>query len=885
MSYLIPFTDTTKTAITVEDQSLNTDTSLTFVGKNFPGYAQSIGENFLHLLENFARSTAPSNPVQGQLWYDTGTSFSPARPQLKVFDGVKWAEAGSIKKGSVQPTSENSIAGDLWVDIVNQQLYLFTGSIWVLVGPQFSESSLSGLKAESVLDRDTNTPRSVLVLYVAGFPVIIISKDTFVPKTSIQGFEIIRQGVNMSTTDFDLDGTVLNKFWGTSEKANALVVGNSTVAASNFLRGDAVSTTAYPINVRNGAGISLGGSLETNITSNTASTIINQKTPGSEILLKIAGNEIVTVKQTTTNRVGINNNQPDAELDVDGNAKISEALVVGNVTVNFTTIPDGDGIFGNDLTVTNSLSVGNDTTITGRLTIGKGSDSEFAIGLAEVKNETHTIGTDHTVPGGKRFRTVYAKDFVGDNFTGAFTGSLTGDISGAAARLANTSAFSIRGDISSNVIPFNGAEPVPVRSIANVARSALGVATITTTTAHSYVTGYIVSVSCSNTSFNTSGSPITVTSSNTFTYANTGSTTTTTVATGSVTTNPGGSFFATLSDQVIADKTELSNSLGTDYFLVYRATATPSLRKISKSTLFSTAGLVPTGSIMPFAGDTPPSGYLLCDGSEQSQSLYPELFEVIAYKYKPSALLTGYNTFALPDLRGRFPLGKDDMDNNSYVNIEITAVGASRAAITAIGEVTATFVVKDGEPSVPGSPGTFNGPFQTGKTLEGTGLDVTAGAAVIASVTANTPSAGFTTIVVNIPPQTVTYPATSGITLTSIGTIDGGGGAVNRVPDAVTLGNVSGARQVTLTDTQLPEHTHDLKDAADNQYYAIRDITGTPPEPEVEEGNIHFTSGRGHLLKNSGGITSSVIPRVQSPVNLMNPYQTINYIIFTGRIL
>lgn len=106
MSYKINFTDTiaNPSGITVEDQSLNnTDTDLVFVGKNFPGYSQYIGENFLHLLENFAKNTPPQNPVKGQLWYDTGTLVNPARPQLKVYDGTTWTEAGNIKKSLVQP--------------------------------------------------------------------------------------------------------------------------------------------------------------------------------------------------------------------------------------------------------------------------------------------------------------------------------------------------------------------------------------------------------------------------------------------------------------------------------------------------------------------------------------------------------------------------------------------------------------------------------------------------------------------------------------------------------------------------------------------------------------------------------------------------------------
>ena len=55
MSYQVKFTETTnpaKPTITVRDQTRDTSTSLTFVGKNYAGYAQDIAENFLHLLGN-----------------------------------------------------------------------------------------------------------------------------------------------------------------------------------------------------------------------------------------------------------------------------------------------------------------------------------------------------------------------------------------------------------------------------------------------------------------------------------------------------------------------------------------------------------------------------------------------------------------------------------------------------------------------------------------------------------------------------------------------------------------------------------------------------------------------------------------------------------------
>lgn len=69
---------------------------------------------------------------------------------------------------------------------------------------------------------------------------------------------------------------------------------------------------------------------------------------------------------------------------------------------------------------------------------------------------------------------------------------------------------------------------------------------------------------------------------------------------------------------------------------------------------------LPIGSIIPFAGNIIPNGWLLCDGSIVEQSDYPELFSVIGTTY-------GYYSrtdFKLPDLRDKVPVGKDSTDTD-----------------------------------------------------------------------------------------------------------------------------------------------------------------------------------------------------------------------------
>ena len=62
-------------------------------------------------------------------------------------------------------------------------------------------------------------------------------------------------------------------------------------------------------------------------------------------------------------------------------------------------------------------------------------------------------------------------------------------------------------------------------------------------------------------------------------------------------------------------------------------------------------GFNPVGSIIAFAGNTLPKGYLLCDGSNISRTTYKDLFDVIGTTYGTG---NGSTTFALPNLIDRF---------------------------------------------------------------------------------------------------------------------------------------------------------------------------------------------------------------------------------------
>ena len=718
MAYQVKFTETTnpaKPSLTVSDQSLNQETSLVFPGKNYAGYAPVVAENFLHLLENFAKNSSPPNPVQGQLWYDNSAGVN----LLKVYDGTSWTPAGTVKKSPSEPQVSASLKGDLWVDTENQQLYVYSGSNWLLIGPQFSSGLRTGPDIETITDT-SNIDHNVVTIFSEDARVAIISRASFTPKTTLPGFSTVGQGMNLSTTDAN-STTAPTKFWGTAEKADSLIVNNSPVGAANFMRKDESSTTNFPINIRNNGGIGLGSDLSFTITTEATSTTLYSKTSGNYIEFKLnnAGTPLTAIHIDANSFVGLgpDNTNPQEVLDVAGNIVTDGNLIVlGTTDANIAGV--GSISTAGGLNVTKQSQFGGDISVNGGIHFqnldinGDPVAGTVIQPSSDDATDLYDLGTSS-----RRFRNIYAQSFVGA-FNGAFTGSLSGNISGSAAKLASPTRFKIRGDIDSVAdIVFDGQIPQ-------------------------------------------SGSP------------------------------SGEQIFQTTVGQtVISGKPLTTESFLTDKILVYREDI--GLRQLSKQSFISNIPIVPIGVIMPYAGGTLPAGYLFCDGSEIPIGDYADLFGIIGYTYKNPADLIGKATFGLPDLRGRFALGRDNMNNTN------------------------------------------------------------------------------------------TVPAKEDPTIS----IPAGGGPANRVTDIVadTLGAGTGdtttREYITLETRNLPDHKHNLN-SGNAQYYAAG-LPGAGSDGAAEANLGMPLSSTGSGLRNSGNVIS---PTIGQPFNAMNPYLTINYIIFTGVI-
>jgi hypothetical protein len=103
MDYTISKADgTTLLSVPEAQTSASSGYSVTFVGKNFPAYGSLINNNFLRLLENSAKATAPAVPVKGQIWYDSTNNL------VKAYNGTAWLTVGPNAATSITVKEEGS---------------------------------------------------------------------------------------------------------------------------------------------------------------------------------------------------------------------------------------------------------------------------------------------------------------------------------------------------------------------------------------------------------------------------------------------------------------------------------------------------------------------------------------------------------------------------------------------------------------------------------------------------------------------------------------------------------------------------------------------------------------------------------------------------------
>jgi len=105
----------------------------------------------------------------------------------------------------------------------------------------------------------------------------------------------------------------------------------------------------------------------------------------------------------------------------------------------------------------------------------------------------------------------------------------------------------------------------------------------------------------------------------------------------------------------------------------------------------------------------------------------------------------------------------------------------------------------------------------------------------------------------------------------------------SRDANSTVLGAVDGTDEATIGVNNLPEHKHDMRSEDGGiQFTAIRAVDGRGGDKPGDATVSTIQTGADTLsqtINDSGGVLS---PQVGDDLNVMNPYQTINYIIYTG---
>jgi len=301
---------------TVADGTLDTTTDITLIGKNFPGYGETLNENFVRLLENFANSAQPTSPIAGQLWWDTTNNL------LKVYTGTSFKNIGTSTASASPPGSP--VIGDLWWDTVNQQLKAWNGTSFTTVGPAFTSlSGTSGSIVETVTD-SLAVSHTIVSLFTANTRVAIISKDaTFTPSPSISGFTTISPGINLASA-----GVVPNNaFTGLATNANTL----DNLDSLDFMRATTNTSTTGTLAVNNNTGLTVGVSGDAKISVSGSTTFFENQTNGGTFIVRVRDSGGAQTSAITVNNSG--NVTLARSLSVNGNITLGDAITD---TVTFT---------------------------------------------------------------------------------------------------------------------------------------------------------------------------------------------------------------------------------------------------------------------------------------------------------------------------------------------------------------------------------------------------------------------------------------------------------------------------------------------------------------------------------------------------------------------
>ena len=364
MSYTITKTNGT-TLGTILDGTINTSfTSLTLIGRNYANYGEIIANDLVALVENFAFSSSPPNPLAGQLWWDTNSGG-----RLKVYTGSQFKVISSATVSSSAPAG--AISGDLWFDTTYSQLYVYDGAIWVLVGPQRNGS---GAVWEQITDT-ASFPHDVLSIKLNNARTGIISRDSeFTPNVAITGYTTIKAGYNANSSI----GT--GTYWGIANNSSYL----GGFLAASYLRSDEDDTTSGNLTIAKNGGLTVGLSSNLELTITTAGGVSFKATKNNQDIDFFAN--VAGTNTSVLNLDGATGNATLLAASITGDLTVGDDLLVaGDLTVS------GTGAFTGNLTAPTQAAGTSDTTVATTAFVVSGLSGLFPY---KIYNGTTHVWTD-----------------------------------------------------------------------------------------------------------------------------------------------------------------------------------------------------------------------------------------------------------------------------------------------------------------------------------------------------------------------------------------------------------------------------------------------------------------------------------------------------------
>ncbi len=366
MGYKLNKTDGTLLVDLVDGQLDTTTTSIGLIGKNYTGFGETLNENLIKMLENFANTSAPSVPLKGQLWYDTASA------RIKVYDGTSFKESGGPIVSQSEPA--NMVSGDLWLNSLTNQLYFYDGTDLTLAGPVYTaQQGKSGFETVTALDTQNNS-KTTIRFFIGGNLIGVFANEEFTPAV---GYTVpgitgnIKKGFNL------IDGANF-QYRGTSDSALSLTdsQGNRRTPAQ-LLPADSNGTTIGTLTVSNSGGLTIG-TAQNNIQKIVGTSYVTENQLSNHDwkvrVRKTTGYVDAVVVDTDVSHVGIFKSQPLYTLHVGGDAKIDGQLIVQGTTTSIDTqnlrIEDKNI----ELAIQSDSTTGNNAAVDGGGIILKSSD-------------------------------------------------------------------------------------------------------------------------------------------------------------------------------------------------------------------------------------------------------------------------------------------------------------------------------------------------------------------------------------------------------------------------------------------------------------------------------------------------------------------------------